>query len=70
MTDLPEFERENLLISKLLAAGIDAQKLASANEAARMLRAQTGPVEGSCLSPRHQLDFQRLFEQLVRENRV
>lgn len=67
MTDVPEITHKDLLISKLLAAGIDAQKLANAAEAARVLCAQTGPVEGSCLSPRHHLDFQRLFEELVGE---
>ncbi len=65
MTDAPDTANENLLISKLLAAGIDPEKLASAAETARVLRAQAGPVDGSGLDPPHYLDFQHLFHELA-----
>lgn len=67
MTDVPGPTHENLLISKLLAAGIDAETLAGAAEAARLLCAQSGPVGGGCLAPRHYLDYQQLLEELAGE---
>jgi hypothetical protein len=58
-------DREDLLIRKLLAAGIAPEQLASAAETARSLCAQSGPVEGSGLAPRHHLDFQQLLQELA-----
>ena len=65
MTDASDATNENLLISKLLVAGIAPETLASAAEAARLLCAQSAPVDGGCLAPRQYLDFQQLFVELA-----
>ena len=67
MKDAPGTTHENPLISKLLAAGIDPEALAGAAEAARVLCAQSAPVDGGCLAPRHHLDYQQLLEELAGE---
>ncbi len=65
MMDALDGSYENLLIAKLLAACIAPEALANAAETARALCAQVGPVNGSALTPRNHLDFQRLFQELA-----
>ncbi len=61
---------EDLMVAKLLAAGVDPETLTGAARASRLLCAQSRPLDGGCLSPPHHLDFQHLFEDLAREPSV
>jgi hypothetical protein len=69
MANVPDSPYENPLIAEFQAAGVDPAMLASAAETARVLCAQSEPVEGTCLEPLHYLDFQHLFQELAAKTR-
>ncbi len=67
MADETDNEHEAHLISKFTAAGIASETLAYATDVAKRLCAQSGPVDGDPLDPRHYIDHQHLFLELARK---